>query len=344
MDILKLFLLILLCSCAKLSYITKQGYGQLAIELKGKDNEDVLKDDKVSMDHKEKIKKIIEYKKYFYKYFNEKPNAIYSETTFLDRDAVSYLVIASKYYEIKAKRTSFPIVGSFPYLGFYSLEDAKNYAKDLESKGHFTYLRKVYAYSTLNKLFFKDNILSSFFIYDEKQLAELIFHELIHTIFFIEDNISFNESLADYIAEEMTIEYLKISKEDHKKSILNKRNYQSLAEKMTELVSTYKQKLKNNPPKSKGEALLMMSLFLKNELVPQMEKICKNRDIKNCWPAKRKWNNASFTAFLTYNKKKNLIKKIKGDMSIREFISYLKIKKKEYEQTDTNDFSKLLLK
>ena len=346
MGFLKFLVLLFFISCSKLTYITKQGYGQLSLELSGRDNNEVLKDKNVSIADKNKIKRIIEYKDYFYKYFDKESSAIYTETTFLKTKAVSYLVIASKFDKVDPLRVSFPIVGEFPYLGFYSLDDAKEYRDDLESEDYYTYLRPVQAYSTLDKLFFKDNILSSFFYFSDFDLAELIFHELVHTIFFIDDNVSFNESLADYIAEEMVIEYFKMSQKQFNKRIEIKNKNRSLAKHVTYLALKYQNLLKKSKPQSKKDADSILSKFLKEELTPSFTQKCLKLDVDKCWPLEMHWNNASFSAFLTYNEKKNIIKEIqaKRKMSLKELMQFLAKSLHKFEKSSYHSFPNYLKK
>lgn len=344
MGVLNFFLIFILFSCSKISYITKQGYGQLALEVNGVDNKKVLRDKNVKEVYKDKIRKISKYKDYFYKYFDKKPNSIYTETTFLDRKAVSYLVIASKFNEVKALKTSFPFVGDFPYLGFYSLDDAKEYKESLESREYYTYLRPVQAYSTLNKLFFKDNILSTFFEYSDFNLADLIFHELTHTIFFVESNVGFNESLADYIAFEMTKEYFKISESEFSMKQLKKEKFKKLSKLINKLVLEYKSRIKEARPKVKAESDKLLKSFLEDDFMKKVKEMCFNLKLKKCWPLQKKWNNASFTAFLTYNSKKNIIAKIrtKNNLDLVGLIKFLELKKEEFEDSDSEDFVKFL--
>lgn len=344
MGLLKLLSFFIIISCSKLTYVTKQGYGQLSLEMSGRDNQEVLKDKKIDSKVKEKIIKIETYKKYFYKYFSKDETAIYSETTFLDRDAVSYLVIGSKFNEIKPLMTSFPFVGEFPYLGFYSKDDALDYKKDLESKDYYTYLRPVLAYSTLNRLFFKDNILSTFFKYSDFDLADLIFHELVHTIFFIDGNVSFNESLADYIASEMTNEYFQVSKKENEKKINLKNRYLILSKEITELVNSYKNQLESTKPKSMLEADKILTTFLSESFIPKLKDKCRSLDISKCWPLKTSWNNARFTAFLTYNSKKNIIASIreKNKFTLIQLLKFLETKHVEFKDSKFQSFTDFL--
>ena len=179
MALLKSFLIIILLSgCAKISYMTKQGMGQLSLQNRAISNDKALTDVRISPEHKDKIRKVGVYKKYFYNYFKRKSTPIYTQTTMLDSEAVTYLVIASRYDEIKAYKTCFPIINCVPYLGFFDKKDARDYREEMERKDYVTYQRPVYAYSTLG--YFNDTILSSFFHYKDYQLAELIFHELFY--------------------------------------------------------------------------------------------------------------------------------------------------------------------
>ena len=108
-----------------MTYVFKQASAQIQLELDGVKNEEVLADKNNKEEHKKKIKQILEYKKFFYEYFKLEPTAIYDKTTFLESEAVTYLVVASKKNEIKALEHEFPIVGKFPYIGFFNKEDAK---------------------------------------------------------------------------------------------------------------------------------------------------------------------------------------------------------------------------
>src|SRR5690606_3977623 len=194
MDLLmgRLLVLLLVTACAKTSYIAEQTRGQLSLQWYGRDNHEVLADESIAHEHKEKIRLIETYREWFFEYWQRKPDAIYSKTTMLDDDAVTWLVITSPWNEIKANQECFPLVGCFPYLGFFKKTSAKNYLEEQKAKGFHTYMRPVYAYSTLGH--FEDRILSSFFHYDQYELAELVFHELFHVMYFLKDNVDFNEN------------------------------------------------------------------------------------------------------------------------------------------------------
>ncbi|MBJ00316.1 MAG: hypothetical protein CME67_03715 [Halobacteriovoraceae bacterium] len=343
------FIVLVLCSifvsCAKLSYIVDQGVGQVALEWKARSNEEVLADEKVDKKHKEKIKQIMAYKKFFYEYFDKEPTNIYSQTTFLDRPAVTYLVIASPVDKVEALRHSFPIVGEFPYLGFFSQKEAKNFALDLTNKGYEVYTRPVYAYSTLNQWIFDDNILSSFFEYNEVELAEMIFHELFHTVFFIKNEVDLNENLAQFFSRELVFEYFNYSDqqkalywEKHKKDKILTGKVAGLAK---ELQAQYldKGRIISNAKSVREE-------FLETLFRPEISKTCEELKVSNCWPLKKTWNNARFAAFLTYESGQGRIQKLRKHKNLpdlKTFFAFL-VNERENHLSSEGSFGKKLFK
>jgi predicted aminopeptidase len=332
----------LFSSCAKIAYVSKQAIGQLSLELSGVDNKEILKSDKLNEKEKQKIKDIIAYKEYFYKYFNKEKTSIYDETTILKDEAVTYLVISSKFDEVKPKQHSFFFAGTFPYLGFFDLYDAKVYANKLKEYNNYVFIRPVYAYSTLDKLPFKDNILSSFFRYNKTSLAELIFHELVHTIFFVTDEVSFNESLADYIATEMMYEYFNFSKGKILEQANRHKKNRELSYLLTSLANKYKKLIDKIKPTSKEQADKILESYLDIHFKPKISLKCNQLKMKKCWPLKRVWNNASFSAFLTYQKEQKSIEKIRGSRTIKEFMSFLESQYDLFHRSSAKSFVKFL--
>ncbi len=331
MDVLKRFLLlfpIVTCiSCAKISYLTQQGLGQINILWSARDNEEVLKDPNVSDKFKDKIKQVETYKKYFYEYWNREPSDIYSKTTLLKSRAVTYLVIASKPNEIKPRKECFTFYGCFPYLGFFKEESAKEFAMDLEKQGYETYTRDVLAYSTLGNL--DDPILSSFFEYGKYSLTETVFHELFHTIFFAKDEVDFNENLANYFAKQMLIEYYTKDK-DLKRYFENLKVNNTLKQAVTKHANQLKEILKEEDWQKKK------NVYLTKTMPEQLAQLCHKLKVEYCWPSKMQWNNASLAAFMTYEKDQSKIndyaKKFDGDL--KKLFANINAKYEEYQDSD----------
>ena len=346
---LLVFILSSFVGCAKFNYLYEQGMGQMALLSSGKDNKEILKNVRVPRSHKEKIKQIESLKKYFYLYWEKKESKIYSQTTILKNKAVTYLVIASPFNELNAVESCFPIMGCFPYLGFFNLESAQEFAKEKEKENLVTWIRPVYAYSTLG--YFTDTILSSFFEYDEYELAELIFHELFHTIFFVKNQVELNENLANYFSERMLGDYFqKIEKNQYFQ--MEKRKYESYSKlKLAVVVLTQELQAlyKTHLPKNKDEANLIFNEFMTDRFSVEIMKRCQELDIspRDCFPLDRQWNNASFAAFLTYEKNTNDLERLqkKLGLNIKEFYNWLVNKYKEFEnQNDEEYFDKYIFK
>ncbi len=353
MDFLKYLVLLLVCSniisCAKFDYLYEQSVGQISLQSRARDNNEMLKSVRVTKDQKEKIKKIQELKKYFYKYWGKKETSIYSQTTMLQNKAVTYLVVASSFSEIKAIETCFPIMGCFPYLGFFNLASARDFAKSKEAEELVTWVRPVYAYSTLG--YFTDTILSSFFHYSDYELAELIFHELFHTIFFVNNQVELNENLANYFAKEMMEEYFKNTNQleylkiQQKEEIEDKAVRKSVVNLTTELQDLYHQLL----PKNKEDADVILNEFMDKRFKPEILKKCQELNVapKACFPIQRQWNNASFAAFLTYEKKSDDLEGLqkKLGLNLKGYYNFITKKYEDYKnQSEVSDFSLYLFR
>ncbi len=140
---------------------------------------------------------------------------------------VSYLVEAAEPDQLKQLTWWFPIVGSVPYLGFFDKQDREKKARELREKGYDIYESEAQAFSGLGWL--KDPILSSYLRGSEASLANLLFHELTHATLWVPDQVEFNENLASYVGDVLTIKFLETKnatlelkrylakKEDHEK-------------------------------------------------------------------------------------------------------------------------------
>ncbi len=337
--VLIILTLIMLSGCSLIGYLSEQGMGQARIQWRGKKNDEVLKDPKVSQTFKRKILLVEEYKKFFYHYFSSKATDIYSKTTMLDDKAVTYLVVASKHTKIKAHKFEFPIMGEFPYIGFFSLDSAKDFAKDLEEDENLvTWIRPVYAYSTLGYL--EDRILSSFFEYDDVELAELVFHELFHTIFFIKDEVDLNENLANLYGKELLQEYFKdrpelktYLEEQEKETQIDKRVVELIAILQTEF-----KKLGGFLTNEKADELT--ERFVTEVFKPDLKSLCLKLqlDEKDC-ELKDNWNQASFAAFLTYEEEQDFLEQLKKEQKkdLKEFLAWLKTEHKIFKKQDKID-------
>jgi predicted aminopeptidase len=278
-----------------LSYTYDQVKGQISIWRNEVPVQTVMHTAELSFDHKQKLTLIASVKQFFLTHFNIKKSSIYETYVQLPSAAVTYLVIATPIDSLRPKIFSFPLIGDFPYLGFFDLEKARAKASEL-NETHFTFLRPVYAYSTLG--YFNDPILSSFLHFDPMELEELIFHELFHTLFFISGDVDLNENLADYFARELMQHYYlnQLNKKDAwEKFLLKSQSQIKRREFLVSVAHRYEALLQKSRPTSKTQAQELWNTFLIDLGDPELAKINTP---------------AALASFMTYQKHQNALESL----------------------------------
>jgi predicted aminopeptidase len=134
------------------------------------------------------------------------PTNSYREYVDLRRDAVVWVVSASHPLRFELETWWFPIVGSVPYLGWFNRGDAERFAARLAGRGLDVDLRTASAYSTLG--WFDDPVLSTMVDRGSLPLVNVVLHESVHATHYVSSQSTFNESLADFVADTLTLEYL----------------------------------------------------------------------------------------------------------------------------------------
>ena len=197
-----------LSGCGSLSYLIQAGTGQMALIQHARPISEVLKDERTSPRIRKLLSQIPEIKKYG-ESNGLKPTSNYVDYVKLDRTAAVWVVSACDALEFKSKEWNFPVVGSFPYLGWFNLESAKKYAEEVKQEGWDVDLRGAGAYSTLG--WFRDSVLSTMIPEGDEALGDLVnvvLHESVHASLYIKGQSYFNESLASFVADELTPVYL----------------------------------------------------------------------------------------------------------------------------------------
>ena len=118
----------------------------------------------------------------------------------LQRPYAVWNVFAAPEFSLEPKTWCYPVVGCAAYRGYFSQEDAHQYAAGLIEQGYDVYVAGVSAYSTLG--WFDDPVFSTFVQYSKAHSAALIFHELAHQVLYVKDDTAFNESFATAVEQE----------------------------------------------------------------------------------------------------------------------------------------------
>lgn len=124
-------------------------------------------------------------------------NASYHRYADLQRRAAVYNVVAAPALSLTLQTWCFPVAGCVGYRGYFSEEDAQDFASSLDASLEVN-VYPVPAYSTLGWMNWAggDPLLNTFIGYPEGELARLVFHELAHQVVYVRNDTVFNESFA----------------------------------------------------------------------------------------------------------------------------------------------------
>ncbi len=120
-------------------------------------------------------------------------------------DRVLTNVVATADGEIEPHRFRFPIVGAFPYKGFFDRDLAEREAASLVDAGYDVCVSAVPAYSTLGWL--SDPVTRPMLRYGDGVFAEMALHEWVHATLFVRDDSAFNEGIATFIGQEGAVRF-----------------------------------------------------------------------------------------------------------------------------------------
>jgi predicted aminopeptidase len=207
---MRLFLLLTsislsLTGCGNLLYFSKLGWHQSSITFHSVPVEEVLENQGVGRDAKEKIRFIQDVKRYGEERLGLTRTKSYSKY-FEVKDAILNVVTASERDCLQLYHWDFPIVGKVTYKSFFTKEDALKEKRFLETKGYDTFIQRAGAYSTLGWLI--DPIFSSMLQWDEATLANLILHEMTHSTIYFKGQTDLNEQIATFVGNQGAVDFL----------------------------------------------------------------------------------------------------------------------------------------
>ena len=199
------FLIISLTGCGNMLYLSKLGWHQSSITFQSIPIQEILEDERVDDQTKEKICFIQEVKRYGEQRLGLRRTKSYSKF-FEVKGPVLYVITACEKDHLELHSWDFPIIGRVTYKSFFTKDGVLKENRFLEQKGFDTLIQKVGAYSTLGWL--KDPIFSSMLKWDEPTLANLILHEMAHATLYFKGKTDFNEQVATFIGNRGAINFL----------------------------------------------------------------------------------------------------------------------------------------
>ncbi len=191
-----------------LHYVTQAAAGQYELVARSEEIEEILEEKRVTP-RTQKLLTAIPSMKRFGEGRGLKATENYTRYVQVDRPYIVWVVTAARPLSLSPRTFNFPIVGSFNYLGWFREKEARAYAAELEKEGWDVDVRGSQAYSTTG--FFRDPVLSTMIPKGRHVLGDLastILHESTHATVFVHDQSVLNESIANFVGDQMALEYL----------------------------------------------------------------------------------------------------------------------------------------
>lgn len=301
-----------------LHYALKQGFRQGSLLLKGQKVEKILANPLTSQKTIRPLKLSQEILHYAQNILGMKIGASYRKYVELDRDWVTKIIFAAEKDRLEIKKFEFPIVGAFPYKGFFDEEDAHSLSREL-SEQYDVYERKAIAFSGIGWF---DDPLTSNLLSRDSLLIDTLFHELVHLNFYFDDQSDFNEAFATWFSYKVAKNF--IEKSEH---VENKEK--TLRELEAEEKSDYELHAFIYEIMQRGKEFYEKKPLQNRDLYFDWVTECTKkytllRSLQNV-----KWNNAAILSLSTYLKLLPLIDKYaeKEKLDPQEFLSRIKKEK-----------------
>jgi len=205
-------LLLVLCACSDIGYYWHSTNGHLDLMSKRSYIEDVLADEATSPNLRERLLLVQEIRQFSIERLDLPGNESYRSYVELQQPYVIQNLFAAPEFSTQLYRWCYPVIGCASYRGYYEETRLQAYIEQLQTEGLEVYVAPVPAYSTLG--WFEDPVLSSFIDWPEYRLAGLLFHELTHQRIYIDDDTTFNESLASAVEQRGTELWLEARGDD----------------------------------------------------------------------------------------------------------------------------------
>lgn len=189
-----------LTSCSTAGYYGQAMSGQLKIINKRRPIAEVITDPATPAALKARLKTVSAIRQFASRALGLPDNKSYKSYADTGRRYVVWNVFATPALSMRPKTWCFPVAGCVAYRGYFKKKRAAAYARRLENAGLDVNVAGISAYSTLG--WFADPVLNTMLFRNDIDLAEVIFHELVHQMLYVKNDTTFNESFATFVASE----------------------------------------------------------------------------------------------------------------------------------------------
>lgn len=316
----------LLAACQSLGYYAQSARGQLELLNQSKPIDKWLQNKAVDDNLRQKLIWITQVRDFASEQLDLPRNLSYTRYADIERKYVVWNIFAAPGLSLEPYRWCYLIIGCQAYRGYFSRQDALDYAGRLREQSYDVSVGGVRAYSTLG--WFNDPVISTFIDYPESDLAGLIFHELAHQVVYVKDDTVFNESFATLV-EIRGVEQWLLQNGAHNE-LLAYRRQRELEKAVIRLIMRHRNALKQLyqsqlPDYAKLEQKSLIFSALKQEY--QRLKIDRKKS-KSAWDGwfAQDLNNADMIAIGAYYAKVNGFNKIFENAGEDFSVFYLAVK------------------
>jgi len=184
-------------------YAVQQGWHQARLLSQKRPVQEVLDDPSVDRSIKEGILLVQEVREFGESRLGLSASRNYRSFIEIQGDVVAFVVSASRKDRLEPFMWRFPILGLFPYKGFFDRHEAEKEEGILEKKGYDTHISGAVAFSALG--WFTDPLYSSMLRMRKVDLIYTVLHEMVHGTAFFKDHVDFNERLATFVGWKGTV-------------------------------------------------------------------------------------------------------------------------------------------
>lgn len=166
---------------------------------------DVLQEPGLSPVERQRLETVLKLRKFAADDLGLRVGGAYETVTTVDQNAVVWVLMAAPHDSLTPYLWWFPVVGYVPYKGYFERTRAEEAARAMESKGYDTFVRPAIAFSSLG--FFNDPLLSNLLELSRVELAGVLIHELFHRTYFLQSDVMFDESSANWIGNRGALDF-----------------------------------------------------------------------------------------------------------------------------------------
>jgi len=195
-------IVVLLSGCSSVSYYSQLAGGQWQLLRAREPVAEVIADPSRPQGLRDHLAQAQKARTFASEHLHLPDNQSYRLYADIGRPYVVWNVFATQEFSLAPQTHRFPIAGCVAYRGYYRQGAARGEAALLRQQGMDVSMGGVEAYSTLG--WFNDPIMNSMMNWGDERLATLIFHELAHQRFYVQDDTEFNESFASFVEQEGT--------------------------------------------------------------------------------------------------------------------------------------------